>query len=81
MDARLPLSYAGGGLQQVAFVVKDLAAAQEFFNRKMGVPRFYVIEDFGLKVADRTFRGRPPRSNVRSLGMTAVARTPHHLLD
>jgi hypothetical protein len=31
MDARSPLSYVGGALQQVAFVVKDLTAAQESF--------------------------------------------------
>lgn len=65
MDARSPMSYIGGSLQQVAFVVKDLAAAQEFFNRKMGVPRFYVIEDFGLKAVDKTFRGRPAEHNFK----------------
>jgi hypothetical protein len=31
MDARSPLSYVGGALQQVAFVIKDLRAAQESF--------------------------------------------------
>jgi hypothetical protein len=59
MDAHSPLQYLGGSLQQVAFVVKDLTAGMEFFGRTMGVPRFYVIEDFGLKARDKTFRGRP----------------------
>ena len=65
MDARSPLSYVGGGLQQVAFVVKDMAAAQKFFNETMGVPRFYVIDDFGLKVTEKTFRGRPADHNFK----------------
>ena len=65
MDARSPLSYVGGALQQVAFVVKDLTAAQEFFNRTMGVARFYVIEDFGLKATEKTFRGRPAEHNFK----------------
>ena len=65
MDERSPLSYVGNGLQQVAFVVKDLAAAQEFFNRKMGIPRFCVIDNFGEKVADTTFRGQPVKHNFR----------------
>jgi methylmalonyl-CoA/ethylmalonyl-CoA epimerase len=65
MDARSPLQYLGGSLQQVAFVVKDLTAGMEFFSRTMGVPRFYVIEDFGLKARDKTFRGRPAEQNFK----------------
>jgi hypothetical protein len=65
MDAQSPLHYLGGGLQQVAFVVKDLAAGMEFFNRTMGVARFYVIEDFGLHARDKTFRGRPVEHNFK----------------
>jgi catechol 2,3-dioxygenase-like lactoylglutathione lyase family enzyme len=65
IDARSPLSYVGGALQQVAFVVKDLTAAQEFFNRTMGVARFYVIDDFGLKATEKTFRGRPAEHNFK----------------
>jgi methylmalonyl-CoA/ethylmalonyl-CoA epimerase len=65
MEARSPVHYLGGGLQQVAFVVKDLTAAMEFFNRTMGVARFYVIEDFGLHARDKTFRGRPVEHNFR----------------
>ncbi len=65
MDARSPLQYLGGSLQQVAFVVKDLTAGMEFFSRTMGVVRFYVIEDFGLKARDKTFRGRPADQNFK----------------
>jgi methylmalonyl-CoA/ethylmalonyl-CoA epimerase len=65
MDARSPLQYLGGSLQQVAFVVKDLTAGMEFFSRTMGVARFYVIEDFGLKARDKTFRGRPAEQNFK----------------
>jgi methylmalonyl-CoA/ethylmalonyl-CoA epimerase len=65
MDARSPLQYLGGSLQQVAFVVKDLTAGMEFFSRTMGVARFYVIEDFGLKARDKTFRGCPTEQNFK----------------
>lgn len=65
MDARAPLHYLGRGLQQVAFVVKDLTAGMEFFNRTMGVARFYVIEDFGRQARDKTFRGRPAEQNFK----------------
>ena len=65
MDARSPLNYLGGALQQVAFVVKDLTAGMEFFNRTMGVARFYVIEDFGLHARDKMFRGRPAEQNFK----------------
>jgi methylmalonyl-CoA/ethylmalonyl-CoA epimerase len=65
MDARLPMSYVVGALQQVAFVVKDLAAGLEFFNKTMGIPRFYVIDDFGEKAVEKTFRGRSADHNFR----------------
>src|SRR5690348_3650317 len=65
MDERSPLQYLGGGLQQVAFVVKDLTAGIEFFNRAMGVARFYVIENFGLQARDKTFRGHPVEHNFK----------------
>ena len=65
MDAHSPLQYLGHGLQQVAFVVKDLTAGMDFFNRTMGVARFYVIEDFGLHARDKTFRGRPAEQNFK----------------
>jgi len=65
MDANSPLSYLGSSLEQVAFVVKDLDAAQTFFTQKMGVPRFYVIEDFGKRATEKTFRGQPVEHNFR----------------
>lgn len=65
MDARSPLSCVGGSLEQVAFVVRNLSAAQRFFNDKMGVSRFYVIEDFGLKATDKTLHGRPVEQNFK----------------
>lgn len=65
METVSPLSYVAGGLQQVAFVVKDLDAAQRFFNEKMGAPRFCVIDDFGLKATDTTYRGRPIKHNFK----------------
>jgi catechol 2,3-dioxygenase-like lactoylglutathione lyase family enzyme len=65
MDALSPMSLVGGSLEQVAFVVKDLAAAQEFFNRTMGVQRFYVIEDFGRRGTATIYRGRPVKCNFK----------------
>jgi|GEM_PF-6974358 catechol 2,3-dioxygenase-like lactoylglutathione lyase family enzyme len=41
----LPLSYIAQGCSQIAFVVKDIKAAQKFFNEYLGVPRFYLFED------------------------------------
>ena len=52
-----PLSLVGRSLEQVAFVVRDLGAAQRFFRQSMGIPRFYVIENFGSRATDKTFRG------------------------
>lgn len=63
MDSRSPLLAVGISLEQVAFVVRDLRAAQRFFGDKMGVPRFYVIEDFGKIATEKTFRGRPAEHN------------------
>jgi catechol 2,3-dioxygenase-like lactoylglutathione lyase family enzyme len=54
-----PLSLVGGSLQQVAFVVRDLGAAEKFFTQSMGIPRFYVIEHLGSRATDKTFRGHP----------------------
>jgi methylmalonyl-CoA/ethylmalonyl-CoA epimerase len=54
-----PLSLVGRSLEQVAFVVKDIGAAQGFFSQSMGIPRFYVIEHFGSRAVDKTFRGLP----------------------
>ncbi len=63
MDQSSPLSFVGRSLEQVAFVVKDLGAAQRFFSQSMGIPRFFVIENFGSRATDKTFRGRPADHN------------------
>lgn len=59
MAIGVPLTLLGKSLEQVAFVVKSLEAGQTFFNEKMGVPRFFVIEDFGRRATEKTFRGKP----------------------
>jgi catechol 2,3-dioxygenase-like lactoylglutathione lyase family enzyme len=63
MDQPSPLSLVGRSLEQVAFVVRDLGAAQHFFSRSMGIPRFYVIDNFGSRATQKTFRGRPAEHN------------------
>ncbi len=63
MEQSSPLSLVGRSLEQVAFVVRDLGAAQRFFSQSMGIPRFYVIENFGSRATDKTFRGRPAEHN------------------
>jgi hypothetical protein len=80
MDARSPLQYLGDSLQQVAFVVKDLTAGMEFFSHTMGVARFYVIEDFGLKACEKTFRGRPAEQNFK-LALTYSGDTQIELIQ
>jgi methylmalonyl-CoA/ethylmalonyl-CoA epimerase len=59
MQQSSPLALVGRSLEQVAFVVRDLDAAQRFFCQSMGIARFYVIEHFGRRAADTTFRGHP----------------------
>jgi methylmalonyl-CoA/ethylmalonyl-CoA epimerase len=63
MEQSSPLSLVGRSLEQVAFVVRDLGAAQKFFSQSMGIPRFYVIENFGNRATDKTFRGQPAEHN------------------
>jgi len=58
MPQNSPLALVGRSLEQVAFVVRDLDAAQRFFSQSMGIPRFYVIENFGRRATNKTFRGR-----------------------
>jgi catechol 2,3-dioxygenase-like lactoylglutathione lyase family enzyme len=65
MDPRTVLSELGASLEQIAFVVRDLEKGMEFFNRTMGVSRFYAIDDFGQKARETTFRGRPVEHNFR----------------
>jgi methylmalonyl-CoA/ethylmalonyl-CoA epimerase len=61
----VPLALLGKSLEQVAFVVKSLEAGQKFFNEKMGVPRFFVIEDFGRRATEKTFRGKPANHDFK----------------
>jgi len=65
METVSPLSYLGRSLEQVAFVTRNLEAAQRFFSQSMGIARFYVIEDFGKNATERTFRGQPVEHNFR----------------
>jgi len=39
--AATPFAYIAAGHHQIAFVVKDLKAAERFFSEKMGAPRFF----------------------------------------
>jgi methylmalonyl-CoA/ethylmalonyl-CoA epimerase len=63
MPQNSPLAIVGRSLEQVAFVVRDLGAAQRFFSQSMGIASFYVIENFGSRATDKTFRGRPAEHN------------------
>lgn len=60
-----PMALVGTSLHQVAFVVRDLEAAQKFFNQSMGVQRFHVYDDFSDQVTDKRLRGRPVEQKVR----------------
>jgi long-chain acyl-CoA synthetase len=60
-----PLEILARGLQQIAFVVKNLNSAQTFFGERMGVSRFFVIEDFGDRATEKTFRGRPTKHRFK----------------
>lgn len=50
-----PLTYLAAGIQQVAFVVRDIAAAERFFAGKLGVSRFCRFNDF--PVDEPEYRG------------------------
>jgi catechol 2,3-dioxygenase-like lactoylglutathione lyase family enzyme len=45
MATASPYAYIAAGHHQIAFVVKDIAAAEKFFTEKMGVPRFFPLHD------------------------------------
>lgn len=57
MAAKSPYAYIAAGHHQIAFVVKDLAAAERFFTEKMGVPRFFRFND--VQVHEAFYRGGP----------------------
>ena len=67
MAAMSPYAYIAAGHHQIAFVVKDLTAAERFFTEKMGVPRFFRFND--VKVYEAFYRGGPGDFHIHiSLG-------------
>ena len=50
-------SFLSEGAFQVAYVVPDIQATQRFFNKTLGGPRFFVIENITFK--EYTYRGQP----------------------
>jgi len=62
-----PLTYLAAGIQQVAFVVHDIAAAERFFAGKLGVSRFCRFND--IEVNESEYRGAPGKFHYHlSLG-------------
>lgn len=57
MAATSPYAYIAAGHHQIAFVVKDITAAERFFTDKLGVPRFFRFND--VTVHEATYRGGP----------------------
>ena len=51
-----PLAYLASGCSQIAFVVKDIKAAQKFFNGHLGVPGFYLFEDMEILVLNQDMK-------------------------
>ena len=47
------------GFCQVAWVVKDIAAAEKFFIETMGVGRFMHMENLAAKDTEGTYLGKP----------------------
>ncbi len=44
---------------QIAWVVKDITAAEKFFIETMGIPRFLHLEGLAAKDTEGTYRGKP----------------------
>lgn len=55
--ATTPFAYIAAGHHQIAFVVKNMSAAESFFSEKMGVPRFFRFND--VEVHESFYRGEP----------------------
>ena len=67
MSMTSPYAYIAAGHHQIAFVAKDIAAAERFFTEKMGVPRFFRLND--VEVHEPSFRGGPGDFHIHiSLG-------------
>jgi catechol 2,3-dioxygenase-like lactoylglutathione lyase family enzyme len=52
-----PYAYIAAGLHQIAYVVRDITAAQTFFTAHLGTSRFHIAED--VPVEEPTYRGQP----------------------
>ncbi len=52
-----PTHAIANGFHQLAYVVPDIAASEQFFIDTLGVPGFFRIED--IPVYDSTYRGGP----------------------
>ena len=50
-----PFAYIAAGHVQIAFVVTDINSAEKFFTEKMGVPRFFRLDD--VEVHEPMYRG------------------------
>ena len=57
-----PYAYIAAGLQQIAYVVRDIQAGQRFFIEHIGIPRFYLMED--VRFANQTYRGQECDSSL-----------------
>lgn len=57
MPATSPYAYIAAGHHQIAFVVKDLPAAERFFTEKMGVSQFFRFND--VEVHEARYRDQP----------------------
>ena len=57
MPTTSPYAYIAAGHHQIAFVVRDLPAAERFFSEKMGVPRFFRFND--VQVHEAFYRSKP----------------------
>src|SRR5262245_18956843 len=55
MAAPSAYAYIAAGHHQIAFVVKDITAAERFLTEKMGVPRFFRLND--VEVHEPSYRG------------------------
>ena len=59
MTRALSSAVLGHGFAQVAFVVKDIEAAETFFHDTIGVPRFWKMENLRAQDVGGTYQGQP----------------------
>lgn len=53
-----PLSYLGGKLEQVAYVVEDFDEAMEFFKVSLGIEKFYIWDHITREQTEKIYRGK-----------------------